>query len=131
MDDSIYLQLAYWHLGTIVPAFAIGTFLFLKRKGSSAHKLLGKIYMILMLCTAVISLFMSAKVGPTLFNHFGFIHLFAVLILYSVPSAYFAIKKGNVKKHSGNMIGLYVGGLLIAGSFTLMPGRLLNSWIFG
>ena len=74
---------------------------------------------------------MSARVGPTLFNHFGFIHLFAVLILYSVPSAYFAIKKGNVKKHSGNMIGLYVGGLLIAGSFTLMPGRLLNSWIFG
>lgn len=29
------------------------------------------------------------------------------------------------------MISLYVGGLLIAGSFTLMPGRLLHGWVFG
>ena len=126
-----YLQLAYIHLGTIVPAFFIATFLLLSRKkGHSVHKLLGKIYMILMLITAIISLFMSARVGPTVFNHFGFIHLFSVLVLYSVPSAYFAIRKGDIKTHKGNMIGLYIGGLLIAGAFAFTPGRLLHDWFF-
>ena len=30
-----------------------------------------------------------------------------------------------------SMISTYVGGILIAGSFALMPGRLLNDWLFG
>jgi uncharacterized membrane protein len=29
------------------------------------------------------------------------------------------------------MVRLYVGALLIAGAFTLTPGRLLNDWLFG
>jgi uncharacterized membrane protein len=28
------------------------------------------------------------------------------------------------------MIGLYIGGILIAGSFAFMPGRLMNQWLF-
>jgi len=28
------------------------------------------------------------------------------------------------------MIGVYVGGILIAGTFALMPGRLLHEWLF-
>ncbi len=29
------------------------------------------------------------------------------------------------------MIGLYVGALLVAGSSTLTPRRLMHSWLFG
>ncbi len=126
----VYLQLAYLHLGTIFPAFLIGTYLLLNRKGTPIHKLLGKIYMLLMLFTAVVTLFMSAEVGPSIMGHFGFIHLFSFLVLYSVPAAYFAVLKGNINKHRRNMIGLYVGGLLIAGAFTFAPGRLLHGWLF-
>ena len=126
-----YLQLAYLHLATIVPAFAIGTYLLLNRKGTPLHRLLGKVYMVLMLFTAVSTLFMSAEVGPTLFGHLGLIHLFSALVLYEVPKAYFAIKSGDIKTHKNSMIGLYIGGILIAGSFTFMPSRLLNTWIFG
>lgn len=126
-----YLQLAYAHLATILPAFVIGAYLLLNRKGSSLHKVLGKTYMLLMLVTAGISLLMSAEVGPVLFGHFGFIHLFSFFVLYSVPTAYIAIKKGNIKKHRGHMFGLYVGGLLIAGAFTFTPGRLLHGWLLG
>lgn len=125
-----YLQLAYLHLSTIVPAFLIGTYLLLNHKGTPLHKALGKIYMSLMLFTALVTLSMSAEVGPVVLNHFGFIHLLSFLVLYTVPTAYFAARNGNVKQHRGNMIGLYVGGLLIAGAFTFMPGRLLHGWIF-
>lgn len=125
-----YLQLAYLHLGTVFPAFLIGTFLLANRKGTPIHKLLGKIYMSLMLFTALVTLFMSAEVGPTFFGHFGFIHLFSVLVLYSVPTAYVAARNGKIKTHRWNMVSLYVGGILIAGAFTFAPGRLLHSWLF-
>jgi len=29
------------------------------------------------------------------------------------------------------MIGVYVGGMLIAGSLTLQPGRMLHALVFG
>lgn len=125
-----YLQLTYFHLGTVFPAFLIGSYLLINRKGTSWHKLLGKIYMYLMLVTAVITLFMSAEVGPTLLGHFGFIHIFSLSVFYTVPAAFLAVRNGNIKAHQGNMLGLYIGGLLIAGSFAFMPGRLLHGWLF-
>ena len=126
-----YLQLTYVHLASILPAFLIGTFLLLRSKGTPIHRLLGKIYMSLMLFTALVTLFMPAEIGPRLFNHFGFIHLLSLLVLYSVPTAYFAARKGNIKVHKSNMQNLYFGGLILAGLFTLLPGRLINVWIFG
>ncbi len=128
--QHVYLPLAYAHLATIVPAFVIGTYMMFARKGSPLHRALGKTYMLLMLATAVTTLFMPAIVGPSLLGHFGFIHLFSVLVLTSVPRAYLAAKRHDVMAHRNTMIGLYVGGILIAGAFTFMPGRLLNTWLF-
>ncbi len=125
-----YVQLAYFHISTVIPAFLIGTYLLINRKGTSRHKLLGKVYMVLMLVTALITLFMSAEVGPTLFGHFGFIHILSLLVFYTVPAAVFAARNGNIKAHRGSMLSLYIGGILIAGSFAFMPGRLLHSWLF-
>ena len=126
-----YMQLTYLHLGSLVPAFVIGSYLLLNRKGTPAHKFLGKIYMGLMLFTAFITLFMEALVGPKFLNHFGFLHLLSLFVLYTVPTAYRAIRVGNIKLHKRKMVGLYLGALLVAGAFTLSPGRLMHSWLFG
>jgi uncharacterized membrane protein len=126
-----YTQLAYLHLATVLPAFAIGAFQLLRRKGTPSHKLLGKIYMVLMLATGLITLAMPAKVGPQILNHFGFIHAFSLLTLINIPIAYFAAHRGNVRAHRAAMISLYFGGILIAGTFALMPGRMLHEWLFG
>jgi uncharacterized membrane protein len=125
-----YQDLAYLHLATVLPAFILGTFLIFNRKGTDTHKLIGKIFLCLMLSTAVITLFMKAEIGPKIFDHFGFIHLFSFNVIYGVPVAYFAARNGNIKVHKANMIGMYVFGLLVAGSFALMPGRLLHKWLF-
>lgn len=127
---SLYLPLAYAHLATVLPAFVIGTYMMFARKGNALHRLLGKTYMVLMLVTAAITLFMPAAVGPKILNHFGFIHLFSVLTIATVPRAYLAARRHDVKAHKYNMIGLYVGAILIAGGFAFMPGRLLHSWLF-
>ncbi len=121
-----YLHLAYLHLATILPAFCIGTFLLCRRKGTPLHKRLGRLYMLLMLATAATTLFMPAAVGPRSWGHFGFIHAFSALTLYCVPAAWLAARRGHIKVHRANMIGLYVGGILIAGAFAFSPGRMLN-----
>lgn len=125
-----YLQLAYLHLATITPAFLIGSYLLINRKGTPVHKFLGKIYMVLMLVTAFITLFMPAKIGLTFLGHFGFIHLFSFLTFGTVIGAYLSVLRGNIQAHRANMLGLYIGGIIIAGSFTFVPGRLLHTWLF-
>lgn len=87
--------------------------------------------MILMIITAIITLFMPSHVGPRIFNHFGWIHSFSFLTLYTVPTAYLAIIKGNIKLHKRKMILLYFGAIIIAGGFTFAPGRYLNNLFFG
>ncbi|MFT5172273.1 MAG: putative membrane protein [Gammaproteobacteria bacterium] len=128
-----YLQITFLHLATVLPAFIIGTYLLFSRKGSATHKKLGRVYLSLMLVTAILTLFMSAQVGPTFLGHFGFIHLLSVLVLVLVfvPSAYHAARTGNVRLHRNNMIGLYFGGLIVAGSFAISPGRFLHQWLLG
>lgn len=125
-----YSQLAYIHIATIVPAFLVGTWMLCNRKGTASHRVLGRFYLALMACTGVVTLFMPAAVGPRLLNHFGFIHLFSLLTLYNVPAALIAVRRGDLIGHRNSMIGLYVGGLLIAGFFAFMPGRMLHRVLF-
>ena len=39
--------------------------------------------------------------------------------------AIYAARRGEIAKHRGRMTGLFVGGLLIAGTLAFMPGRLM------
>ena len=119
------------HLSTVAPAAVIGAYLLLRGKGTPLHRLLGKAYMVLMLATALLSLLIPAAVGPQFLGHFGAIHLLSLVVLYSVPGAYIAARKHNVAAHSSHMIGVYVGGVLVAGLFTLAPGRYLHQLLFG
>ena len=54
MDIQILL-----HLLTITPAVVLGIFILAKRKGTSTHKLFGRIWVVLMLCTSFISFFIQ------------------------------------------------------------------------
>ena len=129
--ESAYFDLMYFHLATVVPCFVIGTVLLLIQKGTRIHKGFGRIYMVLMLLTALVTLFMPAQIGPRVLDHFGWIHGFSFLTLYTVPTAYLAIKKGNVKAHRRKMVLLYFGAIIIAGGFTFTPGRYLHDLFFG
>ncbi len=87
--------------------------------------------MVLMFFTGGLTLFIPAEVGARTLNHFGFLHLLSLLTLWSVPRAWFAIKRGDVKTHKRAMILLYVGGILLAGGFAILAkGRYLNTLLF-
>ena len=126
-----YTQLAYLHLGTVLPAFVLGAFQLLGRKGTPGHRCLGKIYMLLILATGLVTLAMPAKVGPQALHHFGVIHIFSLMALLNVPLAYIAVRRRSIQVHRFAMLSLYMGGILIAGAFAFSPGRMLHQWLFG
>jgi uncharacterized membrane protein len=120
------------HVYTVVPAFLIGTWqIFFSAKGSRFHRLMGYIYLSLMTITAISSLFIKTIMpqGPL----FGFspIHLLVPVTLWGVAGALYYARRGDITRHKRAMITTYIGAILIAGVFTLMPGRIMHAIFFG
>ncbi len=129
MTES-YAILMYAHLATVLPAVILGLLQFILKKGTPLHRGIGWTYMICMMITAILTLFMEARVGRQFLNHFGWIHLFSILTIWTVPTAIIAVRKGDIKSHKRKMVLLYVGAIVIAGAFTLTPGRYLHEVLF-
>jgi uncharacterized membrane protein len=132
LDAPLAIQL---HFVTVVPAFFLGAWqLFLSRKGSGSHRLIGKIYLTLMSITAVAAFFipsftpLSLNAGPI---HLGLIHLFIPLTVHGVWRTRRALRAGDIAAHKASMRGLYLGGLIIAGALTFLPGRIMYRMFFG
>jgi uncharacterized membrane protein len=116
------------HLATVAPAFVIGTWLiFFSTKGARWHRALGAVYLALMTVTAIATFFIRS-INP---GHLTLIHLFIPLTFFGVFGALWNIRRGNIKGHRNAMLGLYVGGILLAGAFTLLPCRLLHHVFLG
>jgi uncharacterized membrane protein len=120
------------HVATIVPAFIIGTWLiFFSRKGAPNHRFWGMIYLGLMTITSVAALFVHSINPNGRFFGFSPIHLFVPLTLFGVVGALYYARRHNIRKHRQSMLGVYIGGILIAGGFTLVPGRIMHAVVFG
>jgi uncharacterized membrane protein len=88
---------------------------------------LDAVYLSLMTVTAVAAFFIRS-IKP---SHLSFIHLFIPLTLFGVFGTLWNVRRGNITGHRNAMLGLYLGGLLIAGGLTLLPGRLMHDVFFG
>jgi uncharacterized membrane protein len=121
--------LMQWHLATVLPATILGAWLLLGKKGDTRHRTLGKLYLGLMLVTALSTIGMPAYVGPPL--QLGPVRLFVPRTLHGVWSALATVRRGDIQGHKRAMVGLYVGALLIAGALSFAPGRLMHRMFFG
>lgn len=118
------------HLITVIPAFIIGTYqIFFSTKGAPLHRALGWTYLTLMSITAATTLFIHS-VNPHGFLGLSPIHLFVPLTAWGVYGAISGARTHNIKRHRGAMVGLYIGGLLIAGSLAFLPGRVMHQIFF-
>ena len=124
LDAPLAIQI---HVAAVVPAALIGPYMFCSQKGTPLHRLLGKVWLGLMVVAALSSFFIH-----TINLLFGFspIHLLSAYVLYGSWSAIRAARAHRMREHRLNVIGLYVGGIVIAGGFTLLPGRLMHEVFF-
>ncbi len=110
------------HLTTVFLALPLGISQLVLPKGSFRHRTVGYIWCALMLTTAVVS-FAVRGINP---GGLSFIHLFSVLTLVLVPIIIFNARTGRVAQHQRAVLGLMLGGLVVAGLFTFVPGRALG-----
>jgi uncharacterized membrane protein len=106
-------------------AVILGALLLWGRKGHRAHRIGGWIWVMGMASVAGISF---AIRGP---DGFSWIHGLSAFTLVTLASGVMFARAHHVKAHRSNMISLYVGALVITGLFTLLPGRLIGSALWG
>ena len=116
------------HAFAAMAAFVLGIVQFSAPKGTLPHRTLGYIWVGLMLMIAVSSFWIQ---GMRQWHGFSAIHLLSIWVLVLLPLAVLAARRHRVSAHSKTMIGLFAGALIIAGGFTLLPGRIMHSVVFG
>lgn len=116
------------HAFAAIAAFLLGLVQFAAPKGTLPHRTIGWIWVALMAMVAVSSFWIHQirLVGP-----FSPIHLLSIFTLVVLPLAVWRAHVHRVADHRRMMILLFAGALVVAGLFTLVPGRIMHRVIFG
>jgi uncharacterized membrane protein len=116
------------HAFAAMAAFALGIVQFAAPKGTLPHRTIGWIWVGLMVVVAGSSFWIHEirLLGP-----WSPIHLLSIMVLVLLPVAVIAARRHNVSRHGKTMIGIFTGGLVVAGLFTLLPGRIMHAVFFG
>ncbi len=118
--------MAFWlHTASALSALALGALILRSTKGSCRHRALGRLWVTLMLTSAVSSFWLGGGVFPVL-GHFGPIHLLSVWVLVSLAAAVTAARQGRVQAHRRWTLGAYLG-LVGAFIWAMAPGRWMAS----
>jgi uncharacterized membrane protein len=116
------------HAFAALAAFALGAVQLVAPKGTIPHRLFGWIWAALMLVVVISSFFIHEI---RLWGQWSPIHLLSVFTLIALPLAVWAARRHDVGRHQRAMIGLFFGALVVAGAFTLLPGRIMHAVVFG
>lgn len=116
------------HAFAAIAAFGLGLWQLLGPKGTLRHVTLGWVWALLMAAVAITSFWIHGirQVGP-----FSWIHGLSIYVLITLPLGLRAARRGDVRRHGITMAALFFGALVIAGGFTLVPGRLMREVVFG
>jgi uncharacterized membrane protein len=116
------------HAFAAMGAFALGLVQFAAPKGTLPHRTLGWIWVLLMVGVAASSFWIHQirLVGP-----WSPIHLLSIFVLTMLPLAVWRAHTHRVADHRRIMILMFSGALVIAGLFTLLPGRIMHAVVLG
>lgn len=116
------------HAFVAMAAFVIGVVQLVRAKGDGAHRVLGYAWVAMMIVIAASSFAIN---GINQWRGFSAIHLISIFVLINVPLAIVHVRRGKVGAHRNAMIGTFIGGLVVAGLFTFVPGRIMHAVVFG
>ena len=116
------------HALAALGAFGLGAVQLAAPKGTLPHRTLGYAWIALMLVVAVTSFWIQ---DMRVWGPWSPIHLLSVLTLAMLPLGLYYARSNQVRGHMLTMSCLFLGALVIAGGFTLMPGRIMHKMVFG
>jgi uncharacterized membrane protein len=117
------------HLVAAMLAMILGPLAIYRKRRDRLHRVLGYAWVAAIALTAVSSFALHAVVLHFAFG-FGAIHLLAVWALWTIWAGVQDARAGRIAPHRARMAGLYWQGLTVAGLLTLLPGRVLNDFLF-
>ena len=116
------------HAFAAMAAFALGLIQFAAPKGTLPHRTIGWIWVALMAVVAASSFWIHQI---KLWGAWSPIHLLSIFTLITVPLGVWQAHRHRVADHRRIMILIFSGALVIAGLFTLLPGRIMHAVVFG
>jgi uncharacterized membrane protein len=116
------------HVAAALSALLLGAYLMLAPKGAAFrwHKEMGWAWVVLMGITAVSSFFITGLMG----HWYSPIHALSALTMIALPFGIAAVRQRDLAEHRKTMTGMFYGGMLLAGLFSFLPGRMMWSIFF-
>ena len=122
------------HLSAIATAIVLGPVALWARRSNDQrpclHRAAGYAWVTLMLMAATSAIFIRDYRLPNIAGYTPF-HLLVPVVYGMLILAFWFLAKGNISGHRKAMQRLYFGACLVAGAFTLLPGRLLGNLVLG
>jgi len=119
---------AIWlHIASLSVALVLTPVLLLSRRGNRRHRVLGWIWSIAMLITALDSLAVRV-INP---GHFSVIHILSVVVIITVPLLVWRARSHNIAAHRRGVRIIVTAGIIGAGFYAFPASRLLGHWLFG
>ena len=125
LDATPAIQL---HAFAAMTAFALGIVQLSAPKGTLPHRTIGWIWVTLMALVSLSSFWIHQL---RLWGPWSPIHLISIFTLVSLPLAVWAAHRHAVDRHRRAMTTIFFGALVIAGLFTVVPGRIMHKVLLG
>ena len=111
-----------FHALSAVGAPGLGAAQLVMRKGGNVHRLMGRLWLVLMALVAMSSFFIHEI---NLWGRYSPIHLLSMWTLVSIGLTVYFARSGNIKRQRKSATVLYWLALILPGLFTLLPGRII------
>lgn len=122
------------HMSAAIGALVLGPVALWARKGARQrprlHRAFGYAWVTLMLAATLSAIFIRDYSLPNVGGYTP-IHLLVPATLLSLFGAFWFLARGNIDGHRKTMQNLYLGACVVAGGFTLLPGRYLGQLVLG
>jgi uncharacterized membrane protein len=125
LDASPVIQI---HVAAALAALVLGSVILFRKKGTTAHRAAGYVWVVLLLVTALSSFAIHEL---RVWGLWSPIHLLSVATILGLGSGIRLARAGRIRRHRNVMRATFFGALVIAGLFTLLPGRIMNAVVLG
>ncbi len=121
---DLWTPLLVSHVVAATVSVALGAVQLRRRKGDARHRLLGRVWVLLMLWTAVSSFWIrDLRDGA-----FSWLHVLSLVTLVTVTLGVVAVRRGDLRGHRANMTGSWLGSATAMLFALAIPSRLIPTF---
>lgn len=115
------------HILCAVPALILGPVALFRKSRDGWHRWTGRLWALSMAGSALSSFFIHTirMIGP-----FSPIHILSLMTIIGLGQSFYLLSRRRYEAHGRAMRSLYLQALILAGIFTFLPGRRMNTMFF-